>query len=125
MSIIITISFKRYDNRASLGVISYYYIQMSSHTDIDSAVDVKGFLRSPLCKFGTNKCNISIEKDEHGRSHMYVSVPQTIGVIAGTYKYDMRSIIESIQELNRRTATFNCNIVFADANHEHSLPKRT
>lgn len=121
----ITVSFKRYDNRASLGVIAYYCIQMSSHTDIESAVDVKGLLRSPLCKFGTENCNIHIKKDEHGRSHMYVSVSQTIGGQTGTYTYDMRSIIESIQELNRRTATFNCNIVFAEANLDYSLPERT
>ena len=97
---------------------------MSSHTDIESAVDVKGLLRSPLCKFGTDKCNISIEKDEHGRSHMYVSVLQTIGGQSGTYTYDMRSIIESIQELNRRTATFNCNVSFDAAKLEHELPSK-
>ena len=32
-----------------------------------------------------------------------------------TQTYDMRSIIESIQELNRRTATFNCNVAFNSA----------
>jgi hypothetical protein len=98
---------------------------MSGCTDMDSAVNIKGLLRSPLCKFGTNNCNIRIVKDVHGLSHMYVSVPQTIGVQKAIYTYDMRSIIESIQELNRRTATFNCDVAFVTANPNHVLPSKT
>ena len=93
--------------------------------DIYSAVDVTGFLHSPLCKFGTDTCNICIKKDEQGLSHMYVSVPRTIGEQSAIYTYDMRSIIESIQELNRRTATFNCNVTFDTANPNHRLPSKT
>ena len=98
---------------------------MSCCTYMESAVDITGLLRSPLCKFGTDNCNIRIEKDEHGRSHMYVSVTKTIGKQTGIYTYDMRSIIESIQELNRRTATFNCNVTFDIANPDYSIPSKT
>ena len=98
---------------------------MSGCTDMDSAVNIKGLLRSPLCKFGTDNCNIRIVKDVHGRSHMYVSVPRTIGEQTDSYTYDMRSIIESIQELNRRTATFNCTVAFATANPNYGLPSKT
>ena len=98
---------------------------MSGCTDMESAVEVTGLLRSPLCKFGTNRCNICIEKDDNGCSHMYVSVPQTIGKQTNIYTYDMRSIIESIQELNRRTATFNCSVAFDTANPDRSLPPKT
>ena len=97
---------------------------MSSYTDIDSAVDVTGTLRSPLCKFGTDNCNIRIVKGEHGRSRMLVSVPRTTGTETNIYTYDMRSIIESIQDLNRRTATFNCNVKFNTANPDHKLPAK-
>lgn len=93
--------------------------------DIYSAVDVAGLLRSPLCKFGTENCNISIVKGNYGRSRMYVTIPQTIAGETKKYTYDMRSIIESIQELNRRTATFNCTVTFTTANPEHGLPSKT
>ena len=58
---------------------------MNNYMDIDSAVDVKGLLCAPLCKFGTDNCNIRIVKDTHGPSHMFVSVKQTIGGQEGIY----------------------------------------
>ncbi len=85
-------------------------------TQIDANVCVKGHVTAPRCKLGSKTCNIEIahiNDDEDEPLEMYVTLPikyNTSTNISGYQRYAMRSIIEAIQELNRRTATFGCNL---------------
>lgn len=92
---------------------------MTSQITIDSNVDVTNNLTAPLCEFGDDYCNLKVVKDG-GEERLLITLPSNgkqydAGITDTTTTYDMRSIIESIQELNRRTATFNCNVSFDSA----------
>ena len=88
-------------------------------TQIDSNLDVTAKVTAPTMLIGDeNKlCCIEVTND----NKMLITLPTTgkrQPVTGETQTYDMRSIIESIQELNRRTATFNCNVSFTSAMKE-------
>ena len=90
-------------------------------TLIDSSLNVTGNLTAKRMHFGSNICNIGIETvTEGGVSYpeMYVTLPNTYRGARILQKYRMRSIIEAIQELNRRTAIFDCNANFDIAKTE-------
>ena len=94
-------------------------VKMSSLMIIDSNVDVTDNLTAPLCEFGDEYCNLKVVK-EGTEEKLLITLPTNgkaydNGVTDTTATYDMRSVIESIQELNRRTATFNCNVSFLSA----------
>ncbi len=86
---------------------------------VDSNLKVTQNLTAPTCVFGKDNCKISIQ-GEGANEKLLITLPSD-GKQNGTSEghkpttYDMRSIIESIQELNRRTATFNCNVSFNSA----------
>ena len=91
---------------------------MSSQITINSNVDVTNNLTAPLCEFGDEYCNLKVVKDnDESEERLLITLPTNgkqydAGITGATTTYDMRSIIESIQELNRRTATFNCSVAF-------------
>ena len=89
--------------------------ETADKTLIDSKLDVTGNLTAKRMYFGTGLCNIGIETVTEGNysyPEMYVTLPNTYYGKLRTQKYRMRSIIEAIQEINRRTATFGCNVKF-------------
>ena len=91
-------------------------VKMSMQITIESNVDVTDNLTAPLCEFGDEYCNLKVVKDGT-EEKLLITLPSNgkqydAGITDTTAIYDMRSIIESIQELNRRTATFNCNVSF-------------
>ena len=89
---------------------------MSRKLQIDGDCDIDYTLYAPSCMFGTERCNIQV-KDVDGEKKMLVTLPNKYNRTGKNNKetYDMRSIIESIQELNRRTATISCNRKFLDS----------
>ena len=84
-------------------------------TQVDSDLDVTAKVTAPTMLIGEDgKCCIKVTDD----NKMLITLPtdgKANGKNGTAQEYDMRSIIESIQELNRRTATFNCNISFTSA----------
>ncbi len=99
------------------------------HTNIiqvDSNLDVTHKLTAPTTFLGDEICNIELRSDtEHGE-RLLITLPTTgkgQPEPGQTQTYDMRSIIESIQELNRRTATFNCNVSFNAALEAYDVSK--
>ena len=81
----------------------------------DTTID--GTISSEYCHIGNNDdCMLRIV-NEGGEDKMLITLPNKYNREGKNNKetYDMRSIIESIQELNRRTATFNCNVSFLSA----------
>ena len=90
-------------------------------TQIDSNLDVTAKVTAPTMLIGDEVCNISLKKDGTNEERLLITLPadgKANGVTGIKQTYDMRSIIESIQELNRRTATFNCNVSFTSAMKE-------
>jgi hypothetical protein len=83
-------------------------------TQFDAETNVIGHVTAPRCRLGTDTCNFEIEYPNGNTTNpeMYVTLPNTYKGKLVTQKYRMRSIIEAIQEINRRTATFNCNTSF-------------
>lgn len=81
-------------------------------TTIDSNLDVTGELTATLMRFGSDTCNIEIKNDDDGYPEMVITLPNTYRGKRVTQEYRMRSIIEAIQELNRRTATFGSDTTF-------------
>ncbi len=84
-------------------------------TQVDAETDVAGHVTAPRCILGSKTCNFEItykDNDSNKPLEMYVTLPikyATKTNKSGYQKYNMRSVIEAIQELNRRTATFSCN----------------
>ncbi len=81
----------------------------------DAKTDVTGHVTAPRCRLGSPTCNFEItykDNDPSKSLEMYVTLPNTYKGKLVTQTYRMRSIIEAIQEINRRTATFNCNVSF-------------
>lgn len=89
---------------------------MSVSVNINGDCDINDTLYAPACKFGSDLCNIQVKKI-NGEKKMLVTLPNKYNREGKNNKetYDMRSIIESIQELNRRTATISCNRKFLDS----------
>ncbi len=89
-------------------------------TQIDSNLDVTAKVTAPTMLIGDTKCNIALTSDNTYGERLLITLPSD-GKLNGASEdhkpvtYDMRSIIEAIQELNRRTATFNCNVTFNSA----------
>jgi hypothetical protein len=82
---------------------------------VDSNLDVTHKLTAPTTFLGDEICNIELRSDSEHGERLLITLPTTgkgQTESGQTQTYDMRSIIESIQELNRRTATFNCNVSF-------------
>ena len=79
-------------------------VQMQAQ--IDANLFISGKLEANSCEFGVNNCKIIIDNNG-GIEHLKIVLPSD-GKANGTsdghepQTYDMRSIIESIQELNRR-----------------------
>ena len=87
-------------------------VQVSANTK------VTGHVTSKRCLLGTKTCGFEIEYVEGNTTippEMYVHIPNRYSGKTVTEKYRMRSIIEAIQELNRRTATYSCNYTFDKA----------
>ena len=77
---------------------------------VDSTLTITNGISAPLFRFGVDeKCNIRIV-EENGKKKMLVTLPNNYEGYTRIETYDMRSIIESIQELNRRTATMHTNV---------------
>jgi hypothetical protein len=87
--------------------------------EVEAAMTVTSGVYSNKCRFGDEDCNIEVTDD----SRMLVTLPNNYNRSGKNNKeiYDMRSIIESIQELNRRTATFNCNVSFLTAMEQYDV----
>lgn len=88
-------------------------------------LEVTGTLKSKSIVFGDpNTCNITIS-DNGGESKMTIMLPENFGRknssgdIIKTQTYDMRSVIEAIMELNRRTAFIGSNCSFLMAMEKH------
>ena len=87
-------------------------------TEINSETNVTGHITAPRIRLGTDSCGFEIEyhnDDSTIPPEMYVYIPNRYRGKTVTQKYRMRSIIESIQELNRRTATINCTYTLDQA----------
>ena len=97
-----------------------------SDTDIKTVqvganTKVTGHVTAKRCLLGTKTCGFEIEYVEGDTTippEMYVHIPNRYSGKTVTEKYRMRSIIEAIQELNRRTATYSCNYTFDKAKEE-------
>ena len=86
----------------------------SINIHITGDCDINNTLYAPSCKFGTEHCNICV-KEIDGEKKLIITLPNRYRGSTMIERYDMRSIIESIQELNRRTATISCNRQFSDS----------
>ena len=87
-------------------------------TLIDSNLNVTGHLTAKRMRFGTDRCNICIETVRDGGvtyPEMYITLPNNYYGVVKTQRYRMRSVIEAIQEINRRTASLGCNVRFDTA----------
>ena len=84
---------------------------------IDGDTTVKGTISSEYCHIGNGKdCMLQVVNDG-GEDKMLITLPNRYNRTGKNNKetYDMRSIIESIQELNRRTSTISSNVSFLSA----------
>lgn len=92
-------------------------------TQFNAATNVTGHVTAPRCRLGTERCNFEIDYPDGDTTNpeMYVTLPNTYKGTLVTQKYRMRSIIEAIQELNRRTATFSCNVPFETAKNSFNV----
>ena len=90
--------------------------QVQNKLEVHGDLDVVHKLSANTCEFGVEHCKITVTNEdniERLKFTLPTSGKDTDNITS--QEYDMRSVIESIQELNRRTATFNCNVSFLSA----------
>ena len=100
-------------------------------TSTSYVTEVDGTLKSRSIVFGDpDTCNITI-RNSGGGSQMTITLPENFGrkdasgAEITTQTYDMRSVIEAIMELNRRTAFMGSNCSFLKAIEKHQTTDET
>ena len=93
-------------------------LRCNMNARIDANTEVTGKVSTKRVRLGSSTCNFEIEyadDSENAHLEMYLTLPNCYRGSVTVQKYKMRSIIEAIQELNRRTSTIRCNYKMDDA----------